>query len=669
MYIFDHLKRSDPQLRLLTLVMVGGMCILLAGLWWVQIVSSRQHQARLETQSFRTVRIPAVRGKILDRNGAVLAENQPVCNVSLYLEELRDRFKQEYRRLHPVKVTTNAPSWFGLGAASVRTQRVRLKKDQVEALTWQARYGVANSMVQLIGERLQLPLTLDFDEFKSHYVTRLALPCPVAKNISPVQIARFEEQFINPVGVDLELQSFRVYPQKTTAAHLIGHLRRDDRSIEGEDAFFSYRLPDYSGALGIEAGYERTLHGRAGVKSVLVNNLGYRQTESIWTEAEPGSNVVLTIDVRVQQAAERALVVSNSETRGSIVVMDVHSGDVLALASSPTYDPNAFVPGISTAEYQRLNDPLLRPQINRATQMQYQAGSTFKTIVALALLETPEARFDPNEEYTVEPSQSRPGHGVVYVGNQAFHDTAPPGRYNLRRALVRSSNAYFIANGLRRGAFHRVIELGHRLHLGEEIGLRLNQEAAGNFPSLEQVRRWSDGERANVCIGQGAMDATPLQLAVMTCALANGGSVLWPRLVDRIESSDPLSDAPPAGFPKGRVRDRLGVSQRSLDMIRDDMLAETEDAVEGTGRAARVPGLRICGKTGTAERTERGVKRNTTWFISFAPHERPRYAVVVAVEDGVSGSKTCAPMAARVYAALMEAEQADGQSNTLTMAR
>jgi cell division protein FtsI/penicillin-binding protein 2 len=162
------------------------------------------------------------------------------------------------------------------------------------------------------------------------------------------------------------------------------------------------------------------------------------------------------------------------------------------------------------------------------------------------------------------------------------------------------------------------------------------------------------------------MDVTPLQAAVLTSALANGGKVLWPRLVDRIESSDPLSDAPPLVFPKGRVRDNLGVSQRSLDRLRNDLLAETEDDDEGTGTGARVPGLRICGKTGTAERTERGAVRNTTWFISFAPHEHPKYAVVIAIEDGASGGTTCAPLAKIIYTALLQREKARPANNPLT---
>jgi penicillin-binding protein 2 len=657
MIVFDQLKRDDPQLRLLTIVVLAGVVVLLAGLWWVQIVSARDYQANLETQSFRTVRMPAVRGKILDRNGTTLAENRPIYNVSLYLEELRDEFQKTYADSRPRKVVTNSHAFWKrwLGASNVQTQFVKLKPEQSSELRWQSREQVANGVVQQISARLQQPLSLNSADFRWHYTNQLAMPYPVAKRIDARQIARFEETSANTPGVDLEIQSARFYPNGTTAAHLLGHLTREhgNDSLEGEEAFFNYRLPDYRGVIGIEGGFDSQLHGHAGAKSVLVNNLGYRQSENIWTPAEPGSNVVLTIDLRIQRAAEAALAAVGQETRGAAVVMDVHTGDVLALASVPTYDPNAFIPKISAADNARMTDPKLRPQINRATQMPYQAGSAFKTIVALAALEN---GLDTNEKYRVAANPAKPDKGIIYIGKQTFHDTAPPGEYDLRRALVRSSNVYFIAHGLRPGVFDRVLELGARLHFGEKFGLHLSQEAAGHFPKDKTGGPSSIGD-PNICIGQGEMDATPLQMAVLTCALANGGEVLWPQLVDRIESQDPAGSGASMVFPKHQVRDELGVKQKYLDILRDDMLAETEDAVEGTGRAARVPGIRVCGKTGTAERTEQGVKRNTTWFISFAPYEHPKYAVVVAVEDGASGGGTCAPVAGKIYQAILQCER------------
>jgi penicillin-binding protein 2 len=243
--------------------------------------------------------------------------------------------------------------------------------------------------------------------------------------------------------------------------------------------------------------------------------------------------------------------------------------------------------------------------------------------------------------------------------------------------MAKSSNSYFITNGLRYGV-EKIIELGQRLHLGERTGIPTRQEAKGNFPtlrSLNATRR--PGDIANLCIGQGAVDVTPLQMAVMTSALANGGKVLYPRLVSRIESADPAATEPPEVFPPGRVRDHLGVSERSLKIVKDAMLADTEHP-EGTAypafrvypRMAGGTAMRVCGKTGTAQVKDKygKLQDHIVWFIGFAPYESPRYAVVVVVESGSSGGGTCAPVARDIYAAIQKIESA-ATSKPLAQAR
>ena len=376
---------------------------------------------------------------------------------------------------------------------------------------------------------------------------------------------------------------------------------------------------------------------------MLVNNLGYRQAENIWTPAESGRNVALTIDVQLQQAAERALQVYGPTTRGAAVVMDVHTGDLLVLASTPAFDPNDFVRGFPPGDYQRMQ--MLGAEKNRATFENYAPGSIFKPIVGLACLE---AGMDPNA------TLYNPGY--IYVGRRRIRDLAAPGQYDFRRAVMFSCNTYFITNGMRAG-IENILALGRRLHLGERAGLPTRQDTPGMLPGVKRIRSgWFDGDTANICIGQGEIAVTPLQMAVMTAALANGGKVLWPRLVDRIEPQDPGSGEPTTVLPSGRVRDELGVSARNLQILRDAMRDEVEDA--GTGARAEVPGMRICGKTGTAQVTnERNQEVDrTTWFISFGPYEKPRYAVVVMVESGNFGSTTCAPIAAKIYEAILESE-------------
>jgi penicillin-binding protein 2 len=658
MLVFDQLKRNDPQLRTVSVVVLAGLGLLLAGLWWVQIVSARDYQTSLEVQSFRSVRIPAVRGSIQDCNREVLAENRPNYNVSLYLEDLRKPFDQAYlqelARARDEQARRLADRQRELGRRLTKQERKQfvLNVADKNILRQKARGEIASNVVMQASRRLQQPVNFELKKFERHYETRLALPYPIVENLDPTNIARFEEQSTSHLGVDLDVQSIRVYPHHSTAAHLLGSLVRNEDSEEGEEAWFSYRLPDYRGELGIEHAFDKELRGTAGSKSVLVNNVGYRQTENVWSQAEAGHNVVLTIDLRIQEVAEHALRnVQGPTTRGAVVVMDVRTGDVLALASSPTLDPNMFIHGVPVEEMNRMEE--FHAQLNRATQGSYAPGSIFKTVVGLAALE---AGLDPHEIYRVQPNPEIPGKGAIFVRGHKIKDLAVPGDYDFRRALMRSSNSYFITNGLRIGP-ESIIRLARRFHLGEKIGLGLRQENSGYFPKQIDAG-WTDGNTANMCIGQDPVLVTPLQIAVLTAALANGGKVLWPRLVSRIEPQDPASPEPPTVFASGRVRDELGVSQRSMRILHEAMLADTEDP-EGTGRQAAVPGLRICGKTGTAQIQD--VHNNkagqTTWFASFAPFESPRWAVVVMVEEGASGGGTCSPVAKPIYTALLERDK------------
>jgi len=662
MLIFDQLKKDDPHLRLVAVVVLGGLGALLAGLWWVQVVSARDYQANLQTQSFRTVRIPAVRGKILDRNGVALAENRPTYNVSLYLQELDRAFKHAYGQ----QIARARRELTQQGVEQARKLNRKLTKEErrqfilsmknKELLRQKARYEVASNVVLQVSQRLRQPLWLNPTNFERHYETRLALPCPILTNINAAQIARFEEQSTSPIGVDLEVQSTRWYPFETTAAHILGHLRRDDDSKEGEEAFFSFRLPDYRGDVGVECGFDKELRGTAGAKSVLVNNEGYSQTEHVWSPAESGSNVVLTIDLRLQQAAERALQTAfGPATHGAAMVMDVQTGDILAMASAPTYNPNWYLPHLSRADSDRITE--LHAEKNRATYENYMPGSIFKTVVGMAALE---AGLNPEEIIHIDPNPAQPNKGHVVVSGHLFHDTAPSGDFNFARALKLSSNSYFITVGLRIGA-ESIIRLGQRLHFGERVGLPTRQDTPGKFPSLQRLSSgWTRVTTGNICIGQDPVWVTPLQIAVLTAAIANGGDVLWPRLVDRIEAADPTLGVPPVVVPRSQVRDRLGVSARTIKIMHDAMLGDTEDA-DGTGTKACVPGMRICAKTGTAQVQDvNNVKTGlTTWFASFAPYEQPRYAVVVMVENGASGGTTCAPVAKHIYEAILERERSN----------
>src|SRR6185369_4279291 len=337
-------------------------------------------------------------------------------------------------------------------------------------------YGVANSIVSQVAKKLGQPLALDEKKFIRSYVATPYVPYPIMQNLGPEQVARFEESCPSSLGVEMDLRPTRVYPLGTTASHIIGHVQNDDSSVEGEEAFFDYRLPDYRGLIGIEGGFDAQLHGHAGAETVLVNNLGYRQTANILEQPDPGHNIVTTIDLDIQRAAEKSLADHQSpNARAAIVVMDVNTGDVLALVSSPEIDPNYYTGGLTPDQFQKqtavMADPKLTPELNRATQGSYIPGSIFKPIVALAALEN---GLNPKEIYEVQPNPKvgAKDPSAIRVGTRIIGDTVLPGPYDLKLAIKRSSNSYFIHYGLQTG-IEKVVELGEKLHLGQRMDLKL----------------------------------------------------------------------------------------------------------------------------------------------------------------------------------------------------
>jgi len=661
MLVIDELKKNDPQLRLVAIVLAAGIFILLIGLWWVQIVSVNKYQNHLNTQAYRTIRVPAVRGKILDREGRVLAENRPRYNLSLDLDDLRKQFKeageQEMKQAHAWQKQAIAAREKELGHSLNKNElkQFAFTTAQLKSFNEHARALAAAKVVAQVSEDIGEPLPFDPVKFTRHYNSELAMPFSIFDNLNSTQIARFEENFNGSPGVVLELQTMRSYPNGTTAAHLLGYVHRDDSAKEGEDARpFDYYLPDYLGQVGIEAGFDTAMRGSPGEESVLVNNMGYRQAQDVASQPQPGKNVILTLDLDLQRAAEASLLNRHGPAaNAAVVVMDVRTGDVLAMASSPTFDPNDFAQGISKDKYAQITE--LSAEKNRATQENYAPGSIFKVIVGLAALE---AGLNPNKTYMVDPDPFHPGRGYYELGRRHIEDQAPPGPYNFKLAIEKSSNSYFIQVGLNVAGDERIVALAQKFHFGQLENLPTRQETKGTMPTLDRIHHdWRDGDTANMCIGQGEVAVTPLQMAVAYSAIANGGIVYWPRLVSRVEPQYPTSGEPATNFPAAVVRDRIGVSARNLNILHAAMLGETE---EGTGKEAQVPGLRICGKTGTAQ-VQDSANRLTGynyWFASFAPYEKPQYAVVVMVQipgplAGFGGS-LCAPVAHDVYEAIMK---------------
>ncbi len=660
MLVVDQINKGDGSLRMVAWGVAAGLGLLLAGLWRTQVVQGEYYRGRQETQSFRSVRVPATRGRILDRNGQALADNQPRYRLDVYLDELVPQFAAEERRLRAAYVAarglTNAlpSSFWGRLAARFSAKRTKtsLGADEREALRRAARYGVVSNIIHEVNQRLGLRVARTEGDLYRHWRQQRALPFPLVNRLEPAQVAVLTEQGWSIPGVELDLVPSRHYPNGTMAAHVVGYVKATEDPDPADERDFDYRLRDHRGEVGLEGAYDRVLRGTAGAKSILINSSGYRhrQGEMLLESPVPGAHVVTTLDVALQRAVEGSLAQVSGEERGAAVVVDVRNGDILAMASAPAFDPNGWIDGMRKADYERLLDTKMRPMFNRATYGSYNPGSTFKVVTALACLDagvlTPEGARETMRTL-----------GYYRLGrNHVIDDTAPAGEYDFNRAFIKSSNAYFIDHGLRLG-LGPLLAYARRLHLGEKTGLRLNEETAGILPDASDIPgAYAAGKTANLSIGQ-ELTVTPLQLALVFSAVANGGSVWWPRLVDRIEPGDALSMEAPERVREGQVRSRLGIPRAHLALVhaamRDDVALD-----DGTGRAARVAGYAVCGKTGTAEvKSGRKLVDRITWFASFAPFESPRYAVVVMVESGGSGGRTCAPVARRIYEHLRDRDR------------
>jgi penicillin-binding protein 2 len=645
MLIFDQLRRADQQLRWVAAVVLVGMLTLLAGLWRVQVLSARKYAESLKDQSLRNVLVAAPRGKILDRNGLLLADNQPRFTVNLYLEDLRNLFYKEYTNnvrkdfvaKHPGQKITTA-----IKAGLNRT----------------ARYNVVSNIVwEVSSVVLPQPLILNEREFNKHYTESLALPLPILRDLNSTNVALFMERAVRIPGVEMEVEPIRVYPYRSSAVHLLGYVRQEVVHNDEEGIAFEDKTPVLVGKVGIESVYDDALRGKSGIKSILVNNLGYRQREEVWSPPLAGQNVTLTLDLEIQRACEQALLTAGNVTgpnvRGAAVVMDVRTGDILAMASAPSYDPNIFIGRVSQEQYAELIDPELRPLLNRCFYGSYQPGSTFKIITGFAALEA--GVLDPQQLYNSP--------GYFMLGKRRIDDTAPPGHYNFKEAFKHSSNTYFIDYGLKAGV-QRLFDWGNQFGLGERTGLMgTRQEVSGYFPEPGQRFKkdggaWMEGDTANLCIGQGEIAVTPLQLAVMTSAVANGGKVFRPRVVAKLDGGD--VDEVPKIFSPAEIVNEVRINPEHLQVVQRAMLADVAE-YGGSGTNAFVAGFNVCGKTGTAQvrrpKSMGGGMDHVTWFASYAPFEAPRYAVIVMIESGSSGGGTCAPKAGYIYKVLQKIDQ------------
>lgn len=455
-------------------------------------------------------------------------------------------------------------------------------------------------------------------------------PVPLRRDVGKTVVMTIEENRLDLPGVVIEAEPVREYLQKGFAAHALGYL---GEITEGElRAKSRYRGGDLIGKTGVERTYDDELRGERGRLRVEVDAAGRPIRVLSRQQAHPGRSLVVNLDASLQSVAESQL----GGRTGAIVAMDPRTGEVLIFVSGPTYDPSLFSGGISPADWKRLTGDRRLPLLNRAAEGTYEPGSVFKIVTGLAALSEGVTRRNSLYECT----------GSLVLGRWIFRDLAAYGTVNFIRGVQVSCNVMFWHLGRALGG-DRLARYATGLGLGQPTGIDLPAEAAGFIPSPEWKQRalkepWYPGDTLNMSIGQGFVLTTPLQIARMVSAVANGGTLVRPVLARRILAPDGTAVR---SFGVERTPAPLTLPPDALRTLRDGLQAVVDG---GTGRAAAVPGLSIAGKTGSSE-NPRGIPH--AWFVGYAPVDRPALVVVVFVEHGRRGGLVAAPIARAIFEA------------------
>lgn len=634
--------RNLPYGRLLfiALMVLLAVGILLTRLYDVQLSQGDVYTQKLRTQTTVATRLSPARGAIIDRNGVAMAENRASFDIDFYLDELQRNYSRDHHgRLPKIKVP-------------VKRHGEIHYVEQVDIVK------IVNEAIDPIARSLGFTTKPDEKEIREHFRTRKEIPFQFRTDVDFNTLAQFSERSLGVPGIDIVARPVRRYTYGAFASHVLGYVGKpDDNSESLADDGYPFETV---GRQGIEGRMDARLQGKPGGKILRVNYRGYvdREEEVKWPTV--GESVKLTIDARIQYIAEQAM---RGVGRGAAVVMDPQTGDILALVSVPSYNPNDFIPKITSDEWKALNTDPTAPLVNRALSS-YPPGSTYKVMIALAALKAGAITKD-----TVIFSP-----GVVYIAGHPFKDWSPNGQgaIKLREALKMSCNTFFYQLGANYAKIDPIVKMGKLVGFGEPTGIELSPESKGIMPGPEWLKKnyprenWTSAYTANVSIGQGAVQVTPLQMCILMSAVANGGHIYKPRLIQgTIDIDGEQNGEILPQQPHDPENPTLGMKQKDIDAVREGLFAVVD---EGTGKKAKLPDVHVAGKTGTAQawRMMNGHKMqdNKTWFYGFAPYENPRYVFCVMVEGGVSGGGTCAPIAHEILQNLFEMEK--GKEFTLS---
>ena len=562
---------------------------------FLQVFNGSHFRNLSENNRTRTIRTLAPRGNIYDRNGKLLVQNRPLFNVSLLLEDVRD-------------------------VDSTLTQLSKISgRDK---------------------ERLKNALS---DQRRQHFEPRV-----VMADVSRKELARVSVRNHSLPGVIVEVNPTRMYPYNTFASHILGYARELTRDqLDSEYARKKgLKAQDMIGKSGVEKQWEEQLQGSAGYREVEVDAKGKRRGELGIVDDVPGNDVHLTIDFDVQAAAEKALY----GKRGAVVALDPRSGEVLALASAPSFDGNIFSGKMTAKEWHKLlNDPT-KPLKNRAISAYYAPGSTFKFITAIAGL----------MEKKISGATSVHCPGYYFFGKRKYHchKRSGHGKVNLEKSLRVSCDTYYYELGRKLG-IDKISKYASLFGLGKRTGIDLGGEKPGINPSSEWKKKakgevWFPGETLSASIGQGYVTSTPMQIANAIAAIANGGTVFKPRLLKEISNSE--QGVVLASHAEATKIDIPPTILKAIQRAAEQVVV----AKDGTGKAAALDAVRVGGKTGTSQVVSLGKGgdkerfKDHAWFVSFAPVDDPQIAISVVVENGGNGGETAAPVSKMVMEAFFK---------------
>jgi len=612
----------DFRILFLAALVLVALAAIAVRLWFVQVKMVDYYRGRIQGSSEVTVRIPSVRGEIRDRNGIPLATNRPSYEVDFYLPDLVSGYKKQYGQ--PPMVEFRAKDSNGM------------LHDRKEADIVQI---VDKTIIPRL-EELKVAEPYNSQRLRTHYRNNTLVPFAYREDLDFATFSKFAEKDLGLPGVQVNVRPVRKYLYNALGAHLLGYVgSAKDINQLPDIKDFNFYEPDIQGKTNIELYLDDALRGKPGKRILKKNPKNRLEGEKEVIQPKPGANVYLTIDARMEYITERAL---RSVGRAAAVVVDPNTGQILAMASVPSYDPNKFIPAISARDWAELKDADADPLTNRAISA-FAPGSSYKIATALAGITRGLAKsvFTCNGGVTY-------GNTYMRCWIQAEHGGSH-GPQTLTEAIKNSCDAFFYQYGNAAG-IDAIDAVGKTLGLGEVSGIELTNEAPGILPSPEWLKsshnqRWSQGQTANTSIGQGYVLTTPLQMAMIAATVANGGISYQPSLVYQIQESDGMAVRRPEKI-RGDLTKANKLSSDQVEIVRKGMWRVVNDS--GTGTRAKVPGVTVAGKTGTAQAWTEGKKDDNAWFIAFAPYEHPKLALAVLVQGGKAGGEVAAPIAAKI---------------------